>query len=229
MSDFRLYPATPIDGAAPAPAPRWQPNGPHGALAVVEGFSVWVERDAAGDFTVHYLGRTSPPVPSRAEARAMAPAFARRAVHDRLQVNHALAADVYHTAERGGWAAPPLARERGPISARAHARQAGRLAALAGQDLAAASGHVSAFSALLAAYQGGHAEGEEARLALGAQAGGPTFVRACLIVRDDFDRASRAGLQRTGLRSLDRRRAKRSRSRSGAARRRRHRGGRRSP
>ncbi|MBW5286935.1 hypothetical protein [Burkholderia gladioli] len=120
MSDFRLYPATPIDGAAPAPAPapRWQPNGPHGALAVVEGFSVWVERDAAGDFTVHYLGRTSPPVPSRAEARAMA---------------------------------PPLARERGPISARAHARQAGRLAALAGQDLAAASGHVSVFSALLAA------------------------------------------------------------------------------
>uniref|UniRef100_UPI0005BC8EA9 hypothetical protein n=1 Tax=Burkholderia gladioli TaxID=28095 RepID=UPI0005BC8EA9 len=64
--------------------------------------------------------------------------------------------------------------------------------ALAGEDLAAASGHVRAFPALLAAYQAGYAEGEEARLALGAQAGGPTFVRACLIVRDDLDRAFHA-------------------------------------
>ncbi|MBU9170859.1 hypothetical protein [Burkholderia gladioli] len=155
MSDFRLYPATPIDGAAPAPAPRWQPNGPDGALAVVEGFSVWVERHAAGGFTVHYLGRTSPPVPSQAEAQALAPAFARRVIRERLQVNHALAADVYHTAERRGWAAPPLAPVMVPIAARAHARQAGRHDALAGEDLAAASGHVSAFPALRAAYQGG--------------------------------------------------------------------------
>ncbi|WP_186091452.1 hypothetical protein [Burkholderia gladioli] len=189
MSDFRLYPATPLDGDPPTPIPRWQPNGPHGALAQVEGFSVWVERNAAGDFTVHYLGRTSPPVPSQAAAQALAPAFARRVIRDRLHVNHALAADVYHTAERGGWAAPPLARVMVPIAARAHARQAGRIDALSGQDLAAASGHVSAFPALLAAYGAGYAEGEEARLALGAQAGGPAFVRACLIVRADFDRA----------------------------------------
>lgn len=192
MSDFHLYPATPIDGAAPAPAPRWQPNGPSGALAVVEGFSVWVECDAAGGFTVHYLGRTSPPVPSQAEARARAPAFARRVIRERLQVNHALAADVYHTAERGGWASPPLAPVMVPIAARAHARQAGRHDALAGEDLDAASGHVSRFPPLLAAYQAGYAEGEEARFALGAQAGGPTFVRACLIVRDDLDRAFHA-------------------------------------
>lgn len=192
MSDFHLYPAPPIDGAAPAPAPRWQPNGPDGALAVVEGFSVWVERHAAGGFTVHYLGRTSSPVPSQAEAQALAPAFARRMIRDRLQVNHALAADVHHTAERGGWASPPLAPVMVPIAARAHARQAGRHDALAGEDLAAASGHVSAFPALLAAYQAGYAEGEEARLALGAQAGGPTFVRACLIVRGDLDRACHA-------------------------------------
>lgn len=192
MSDFRLYPATQIDGAAPAPAPRWQPNGPDGALTVVEGFSVWVERNAAGDYTVHYLGRTSPPVPRQAEAQAMAPAFARCVIRDRLQVNHALAADVYHTAERGGWASPPLARVMVPIAARAHARQAGRHDALAGQDLAAASGHVRAFPALRAAYEAGYAEGEEARLALGAQAGGPTFVRACLIVRHDVDRAFHA-------------------------------------
>ncbi|MBU9384309.1 hypothetical protein [Burkholderia gladioli] len=72
MSDFRPYPVTPIDGAAQAPAPRWQPNGSHGGLAVVEGFFAWVARNAAGDFTVHYLGRTSPPVPSQAKAQAMA-------------------------------------------------------------------------------------------------------------------------------------------------------------
>ncbi len=192
MSDFRLYPATPIDGAAPAPAPRWQPNGPDGALAVVEGFSVWVERHAAGGYAIHYLGRTSPPVPSQAEAQARAPAFARSVIRERLQVNHALAADVYHTAERRGWASPPLAPVMVPIAARAHARQAGRHDALAGEDLAAASGHVSAFPALRAAYQAGYAEGEEARLALGAQAGGPTFARACLIVRDDLDRACHA-------------------------------------
>ncbi|MDN7500046.1 hypothetical protein QZM89_33145 [Burkholderia gladioli] len=192
MSDFRLYPATPLDGDPPTPIPRWQPNGPHGALAQVEGFFVWVECDAAGDFTVHYLGRVSPPVPSQAAAQALAPAFARRVIRDRLHVNHALAADVHHTAERGGWASPPLARGMVPIAARAHARQAGRHDALAGQDLAAASAHVSAFPALRAAYEAGYAEGEEARLALGAQAGGPTFVRACLIVRDDLDRAFHA-------------------------------------
>ncbi|MDN7465761.1 hypothetical protein [Burkholderia gladioli] len=189
MSDFRLYPATPLDGDPPTPVPRWQPNGPHGALAQVEGFFVWVERDAAGDYAVHYLGRVSPPVPSQAAAQALAPAFARRVIRNRLHVDHALAADVYHTAERGGWAAPPLARVMVPIAALAHARQAGRVDALAGQDLAAASGHVSAFPALLAAYEAGYAEGEEARFALGAQAGGPAFVRACLIVRADFDRA----------------------------------------
>ncbi|WP_186144413.1 hypothetical protein [Burkholderia gladioli] len=189
MSDFRLYPATPLDGDPPTPIPRWQPNGPHGALAQVEGFFVWVERDAAGDYAVHYLGRTSPPVPSQAEAQALAPAFARRVIRDRLHVNHALAADVHHTAERGGWAAPPLARVMVPIAARAHARQSGRHDALAGQDLAAASAHVSAFPALLAAYEAGYAEGEEARLAL---SDAPAFVRACLIVRDDLDRAIHA-------------------------------------
>ncbi|WP_186091561.1 hypothetical protein [Burkholderia gladioli] len=188
MTDFCLYPATPLDADPPTPIPRWQPNGPHGALAQVEGFFAWVERDAAGDFTVHYLGRTSPPVPSQAEAQALAPAFARRVIRDRLHVNHVLAADVYHTAERGGWAAPPLARVMVPVAARAHAHKAGRHDALAGQDLAAASGHVSAFPALLAAYEAGYAEGEEAGFALGAQAGGPEFVRACLIVRADFDR-----------------------------------------
>ncbi|KKJ06058.1 hypothetical protein XF14_13770 [Burkholderia gladioli] len=192
MSDFHLYPATPIDGDPPTPLPRWQPNGPHGALAQVEGFFVWVERDAAGDYAAHYLGRTSPPVPSQAEAQALAPAFARRVIRDRLHVNHALAADVHHTAERGGWASSPLARVMVPIAARAHARHAGRHDALAGQDLAATSAHVSAFPALRAAYEAGYAEGEEARLALGAQAGGPAFVRACLIVRDDFDGAFHA-------------------------------------
>ncbi len=153
---------------------------------------MWVECDAAGDYAVHYLGRTSPPVLSQAAAQALAPAFARRVIRDRLHVNHALAADVHHTAERGGWASPPLARVMVPIAARAHARQAGRHDALAGQDLAAASAHVSAFPALRAAYEAGYAEGEEARLALGAQAGGPAFVRACLIVRDDLDRAFHA-------------------------------------
>ncbi|MEK6423510.1 hypothetical protein [Burkholderia gladioli] len=119
-------------------------------------------------------------MPSQAEAQALAPAFARRVIRDRLQVNHALAADVYHTAERGGWASLPLAPVMVPIAARAHACQAGRVDALAGQDLAAASGHVSAFPALLAAYEAGYAEGEEARLAL---SDAPAFVRA------DFDRA----------------------------------------
>ncbi|MBJ9676294.1 hypothetical protein [Burkholderia gladioli] len=152
----------------------------------MEGFFVWVERDADGDFTVYYLGRVSPPVPSQAEAQAIAPAFARRAIRDRLHVNHALAADVYHTAERGGWAAPPLVRVMVPMAARAHACQAGRVDALAGQGLAAASGHVSAFPALLGAYGAGYAEGDEARFALSHA---PAFVRACLIVRADFDRA----------------------------------------
>ncbi|KAF1065590.1 hypothetical protein [Burkholderia gladioli] len=184
MSDFRLVPPTPIDVDPPTPVPRWQPNGPHGAFARVEGLMAWVERNAAGDFAVHYLGRVSPPVPSLAAARAMAAAFARRVVRDRLLVNHELAADVYHTAERGGWAAPPIGHEKVTIAARAHARQAGRHDALAGQDLAAASGHVRAFPALLAAYEAGFAEGAEARSALGAQGGGgPAFVRA------DFDGA----------------------------------------
>ncbi|CAG9236244.1 hypothetical protein BGLA2_700115 [Burkholderia gladioli] len=100
MTDFRLYPATPLDADPSTPVPRWQPNGLHGTLAQVEGFFAWVERDAAGDFAVHYLGRVSPPVPSLVEAQVLAPAFAWRVVCDRLQVNHTLVADVYHTAER---------------------------------------------------------------------------------------------------------------------------------
>ncbi|WP_186130649.1 hypothetical protein [Burkholderia gladioli] len=156
------------------------------ARALVEGFTAWVERDAAGGFALYYLGRQSAPMSSQAEAQAQAaaPAFARRVIRERLQVDHALAADAYHTAERGGWGAPRIARAMVPVAARAHARQAGRHDALAGQELEAASGHVSRFPPLLTAYQAGYAEGEEARFAL---SDAPTFVRACLIVRADFN------------------------------------------
>ncbi len=33
MTDFRLYPATPLDAAPPAVALRWRPNGSAGARA----------------------------------------------------------------------------------------------------------------------------------------------------------------------------------------------------
>ncbi|WP_127840970.1 hypothetical protein [Burkholderia gladioli] len=113
-------------------------------------------------------------------------------IRERLQVNHALAADVYHTAERGGWASPPARAPDGANRGSGHARQAGRHDALAGEDLAAASGHVSAFPALLAAYQAGYAEGEEAHSRSAPRPAARPLCGPGLIVRDDLDRAFHA-------------------------------------
>lgn len=96
-------------------------------------------------------------------------------------MNHALNADYHHTLERCGL--DPSGNEA--TAARAHARQAGREAAIAGNALGDVSGHISRFPVLSYEYQKGHAEAEKA-LMLGSSS---KFLSACLNARSDLDKA----------------------------------------
>ncbi|WP_322080113.1 hypothetical protein [Burkholderia cenocepacia] len=97
-------------------------------------------------------------------------------------INHLLEADCLHTLV--GLGLDPDGAQA--AAAHAHARQAGRYRAVAGEYKDPASGHISAHPPLADSYEAGYAEGERARLFGGLDR---AALDACLAVRDDLDRA----------------------------------------
>jgi hypothetical protein len=96
-------------------------------------------------------------------------------------MNHALTADYLHVRER-------LGLDHGgndATAARSYARQAGREAAIAGETLGEASGHISRFGVLSHEYAKGFAEAESVLIS-GLDT---TLVTECFNARTDMDKA----------------------------------------